>query len=114
MKLVKGAGGVAISFNGNRYAIRAADVACLSPNALILAALALRFNEDGAQGLLDLASEWETRKTALETKVKQSLPVFSAEGASLCLIADSDMDELSSRSESFRKTVRGERIGLMG
>ena len=114
MKLVKSAGGIAVSFNGNRYAIRAANVACLSPNALILAALALRFKEDGAQGVLDLALEWETRKTALETKVKQSLHAFSLEGTSLCSISDSDMGELASRSENFRKTVRGERIGLMG
>ena len=114
MKLVRNAGGIAVSFNGNRYAIRSADVACLSPNALILAALALRFKEDGAQGILDLASEWETRRTALEIKVKKSLPVFSVEDTSMCLIADSHMGELSSRSESFRRTVRGERIGLMG
>ncbi len=114
MKLVRDAGGITVSFNGNGYAIGAADVACLSPNALILAALAFKFREDGPESILDLASGWESEKAALESMMKQSLPAFTAEGVSLYLISDSDRDELVSRSEGFRKTVRGERIGRLG
>jgi energy-converting hydrogenase A subunit R len=114
MKLVRGAGGITVSFNGNRYAIEAADIACLSSNALILAALAFKFREDGPESILNLASGWESEKAALEDMMKQSLPPFTAEGTSLYLISDSDRDELVSRSESFRKTVRGERIGRLG
>jgi len=114
MKLVRGAGGIAVSFNGNRYAIESADVACLSSNALILAALAFRFMEDGPESILNLASVWESEKDALENMMKQSLPAFSVEGTNLYLISDSDRDELVSRSEKFRKTVRGWRIGRLG
>jgi energy-converting hydrogenase A subunit R len=114
MKLVRGAGGTTVSFNGNRYAIEAADIACLSPNALILAALASKFREDGPESILDLASGWKTEKAALEDMMKQSMPAFSTEEVSLYLTSDSDRDELVSLSESFRKTVRGERIGRLG
>jgi predicted HAD superfamily phosphohydrolase len=114
MKLVRGAGGTTVSFNGNRYAIEAADVACISPNALILAALAFMFRENGPESILDLASGWESGKYALENMVNQGLPAFTAEGTSLYLISDSGRDELVSRSEKFRKTVRGERIGRLG
>jgi len=112
-KLVKSAGGVAVSFNGNRYAIESADVACISPNALILAALAFRFKEGGAKIIYTLASEWDSQKIALEDLMKDRLS-FSVEGTCLYLIEDSDVEKLVLRSESFRKTVRGERIGRLG
>ncbi len=114
MKVVQDAGGVAISFNGNRYAVQSADIACISPNALILAALALTFSESGTEGVLNLASEWGSRKSDLENRIKQNLPRFSAEDTSLHLVEDSDVSDLVSQSESFRKTVRGERIGRLG
>ena len=116
MKLVKDAGGIAVSFNGNRYAIESADIACISPNALIIAMLALMFNAGGAKSVYNLASKWESEsgKINLEKVIGPSLPGFSVEGASLFLIEDSDLEELVSRSESFRKTVRGERIGRLG
>jgi energy-converting hydrogenase A subunit R len=114
MKLVRDAGGATVSFNGNRYAIEAADVACLSPNALILAALAFMFRENGPESIRNLASGWRSEKDALENMMKQSLPAFSVEGTNLYLISDSDRDELVSRSEKFRKTVRGWRIGRLG
>jgi len=113
-KLVRNASGLAVSFNGNRYAIEAADVACISPNALILAALALMFGGGGAESVCTLASEWESGKLGLENAMKWSLPGFSVQGTSLYLVEDSDLEELVSRSESFRKTVRGERIGRLG
>ena len=114
MKLVRNAGGVAISFNGNRYAIQSAEIACMSPKALILAAFAIVFKEGGAKSVRALASEWDSAKMELENVVSQNLPGFSADGISLCLIDDSDREELVSQSESFRKMVRGERLGRMG
>jgi len=114
MKLVKSAGGLAMSFNGNRYAIESSDVACISPNALILAALASVFREKGTESIRELASEWESRKSELEKAMGASLPGFSAEGTSLYLIEETDLGELVSQSESFRKTVRGEHIGRLG
>ncbi len=114
MKLVKDVGGVAISFNGNRYAVESAEIACTSPNALILAALALAFKKDGAERVRALATKWDSEKIALENMMQASLPGFSVEGINLCLIDDSDLEELVPRSENFRKTVRGKRIGRLG
>ena len=114
MTVVKNAGGLAVSFNGNRYAIQSADVACISPRALITAALALVFREGGVQSVRTLASEWNTRKITFENTMRQSLPGFSVEDTDLHLIDDSNQKDIVSRSESFRKTVRGERIGRLG
>jgi len=103
---------LSVSFNGNRYAIQSADVACLSPNALILAVLARVFADGGADSVRALASEWGADK--IKRALEPDLSGFSADDVSLCLIEDSDMEELVSRSESFRKTVRGEHIGRLG
>jgi energy-converting hydrogenase A subunit R len=114
MKLVRDAGGLAVSFNGNRYAVQSADIACISPNALILAALALTFREGGTESVYNLSSEWNSSKMVVESAMKQRLPEFSVEGVSLHLMEGSDMEDLVSQSESFRKEVRGERIGRLG
>lgn len=113
MKLVRSAGGLALAFNANRYAIEAADVAVISPNALILPMLALMFL-GGAESVCTLASEWESGKANFGTIIGPSIPGFSVEGTSLYLIEDANLEELVSQSESFRKTVRGERIGQLG
>jgi energy-converting hydrogenase A subunit R len=113
-KLVKDAGGVAVSFNGNRYAIESAEIACISPNALVLAALALTFKEGGVESVRALASEWDSRKIDLESSMKQDLSGFSVEDTDLHLIEGSVLEDLIPRSESFRKQVRGERIGRLG
>ena len=109
MKLVREAGGIAVSFNGNRYAIESADVACISPNAMILWALASTFNEGGTESIHNLASEWDSGKSALAESMKGDLP-----GLWMALIKNANLEELTAQSENFRKTVRGERIGRLG
>ena len=49
--LVKSGGGVTLSFNGNRYALRSAEVACMSPHAFILAVFADAFQKEGRKVL---------------------------------------------------------------
>ena len=114
MTMVKNAGGLAVSFNGNRYAIQSAEIACISPKALITAALALVFKEGGVPSVRALAAEWDTRKSAFENTMTKSLPGFSVEDTDLHLVDDANQKDIVSRSESFRKTVRGERIGRLG
>jgi energy-converting hydrogenase A subunit R len=124
MKLVSESDGVAISFNGNRYAIQSADIACTSPNALILAGLALLFNDYGTAAVRELASEWDRRKYEFENNINKMIPVtfrrateeqnFMVKDVTLNLIEESNIQELISKSESFRKTVRGESIGKLG
>jgi len=114
MKLVSESGGVALSFNGNRYAIQSADIACISPNALILAGLALLFNDRGTQAIYDLASEWDQNRYEFESDINQTISSFTVKDVTLNLIDKSNIHELISKSESFRKTVRGENIGRLG
>jgi len=114
MKLVREAGGAAVSFNGNRYAIQSADIACMSPNALILAGFASLFNEGGTQAVRELASEWEQRKDEFERNISQAISGFSVKDVTFSIIDDLNINELISNSEDFRRMVRGENIGHLG
>jgi energy-converting hydrogenase A subunit R len=102
MKEVSKAGGIALSFNGNRYAIQSADIACISPNALIIMELALIFNDVGGQAVRDVAIEW-SENSNIETS-----------DTFLDVIDESNIQMLISKSEAFRKTIRGESIGRLG
>jgi energy-converting hydrogenase A subunit R len=114
MKLVREAGGAAVSFNGNRYAIQSADIACMSPNALVLAGFASLFNEGGTQAIRELASEWEQRKDEFERNVSQTISGFSVKDVTFSIIDDLNINELISNSENFRRMVRGDNICHLG
>jgi predicted HAD superfamily phosphohydrolase len=90
---------VAISFNGNRYALPSAEIACLSPNAFILNDLAEAFWKGGREGLMDMVDGW--------------MP--NSEGYSrVYRINDDNRETLIEESEAFRKQVRGVAVGSLG
>lgn len=114
MKLVSELGGISVSFNGNRYAIQSSEIACLSPNALILAGLAYKFNEGGSEAIRELARKWDQKKSDFEKEMTELIPNFSVDNIIICKIDESNMQSLIPQSEKFRKTVRGESIGRLG
>jgi len=114
MKLVSESGGISISFNGNRYALQSSDIACMSPNALILAGLAHIFNESGSEAIQDLARDWEQSREKFGHDMQEIMSGFSTDEIELCLIDQLNINELIPQSEKFRKTVRGESIARLG
>ncbi len=110
LKMVNEAGGIAISFNGNRYALRSANIACISPNALILAFLAYHFSK--GENIFELVLDWDLRKANLQGII--DIPDFSFDDTIITILDAKNIDTFISKSESYRKTVRGERIGQLG
>ncbi|QJA06742.1 hypothetical protein FVE67_08035 [Thermosulfurimonas marina] len=94
LELAREGGGGAVAFNANRYALRVAEFYVLSERATPEAELAKAFIEKGKEGLIALA-----RKEAKDYE--------------LGLVAEAGKD-LVSRSEAFRKGVRGKAIGALG
>ena len=117
-KLVRDGGGVAVSFNGNGYAIRSADICCISKDTLVLSLLASSFHRGGRDGVLELADRWsrpciEEREVEKELGIRlQSIP--DEDFPKVKLIAGSDLQGLIEESEGFRKQVRGVEIGSLG
>ncbi|OAG27556.1 hypothetical protein [Thermodesulfatator autotrophicus] len=109
-ELVKEGGGGTVSFNGNRYALRAAEFYALAPQAAFHACLGVIFAKGGREALLKEATQKEFKpcKTLPETLNNWS------NIAEFGQTSQENFEELVSRSETFRKNVRGEAIGALG
>ncbi len=108
-ELVREAQGGTVSFNGNRYALRAAEFFALAPQAAAIACLMAVFDQEGREGLLREAQEGRFRSCA-------SLPPdlsFWKEGFRFGQAGD-NWEALVAESEAFRRKVRGEAIGALG
>ncbi|MCJ7833649.1 MAG: hypothetical protein MUQ20_04615, partial [Deltaproteobacteria bacterium] len=115
---VNQAKGVAVSFNGNFYAVREARIACLSPNTLPVSILARIFFQEGTPGVFSLAANWN-RKGLLEAGVNASwidilFPPNASPVSEVYLLNSENRSRISERSSRFRKEVRGEAIGALG
>ncbi|TET47983.1 hypothetical protein E3J59_01305 [Candidatus Aerophobetes bacterium] len=110
LNLVRKAGGVAISFNGNHYALRAARVACISPHFLPLKILGEIFYKEGKEGVEKTLREGFQN---IEGKVGEKLFSFEPPPV-LEIINENNLEALILKSESMRKHLRGEEIGDLG
>lgn len=86
-RLVRNAGGCSISFNGNGWAVRAAEFAITAHSAAPIGLVAELFLHRGKEALADLT--------------------FNP-------VVDSNKEELSTLSTRVRKEVRSEKIGSLG
>ncbi|HID94754.1 MAG TPA: hypothetical protein EYP53_01675 [Candidatus Latescibacteria bacterium] len=114
--VIRTGGGLTVSFNGNRYAIRSAEFACISGDAAVLSILAESFLIGGKDAIIRLADDWNLsilRSVVVPRSVSERisrmevLPVFER-------ISDTNRERLIEQSESFRKSIRGEEAGSLG
>lgn len=98
LRMVRKGGGIAVSFNGNIYAIREAEIAVISPDAWPIWRLVSAFHREGRKGVLNLARGDTTK----------------IEPPWIGKIDRENMEVIAERSSSFRKSVRGEKIGGLG
>ena len=117
-KLVKDSGGLAVSFNGNQYAIRNAEIAVLCENSIVTATIADVFSRSGKKQTLSLIERWN-REALSKSPVNQGLltRLFASHPKELPkvkIITDQNMEILARESSLFRKEVRGEAIGRLG
>jgi energy-converting hydrogenase A subunit R len=95
---VRKAGGVALSFNGNRYALAAAELAAAAADTAPTRELALAFAAGGRGAVLDTIRAWPPASKPLPR-----VGLLSEAGAAL-----------SHASAYARSHVRGERVARLG
>lgn len=111
--LVRRGGGITLSFNGNRYALRSAEIACLSPHASILTTLANAFWKGGKEELMETVDQWGP--DSLTSFGIHPERIKDLEGyPKIYRITDENRTMLIQESEAFRKKVRGVHIGSLG
>ena len=102
---VKAWGGVSLSFNGNGYAIAAAEFAAASPNAEVQAQLAEAFAAGGRDAVEAAVRAWP--------KPKQGTPPRGKARATVGVVAE-EREQLAQASAAARLSVRGERVARLG
>lgn len=118
-QLVREAGGLTVSFNGNAYAIREAEIAVLSPDTVITSVLAEAFDRAGKEGVLALVEKWNRESLRIsglahDYLLREVERVFPDELPIVSRITAENRAELAEKSSQFRRRVRGESIGGLG
>ncbi|MEM4701554.1 MAG: HAD hydrolase family protein [Candidatus Bathyarchaeia archaeon] len=117
-KTVRSGDGLTISFNGNEYAIREAEIAVMSEKALITALLTVVFCKYGKENVIELVNNWSfERIKELDVDAELKNKFFEAYGEKLTrveVVTAANMERLAKESTAFRKTVRSETIGRLG
>ena len=105
LEAVKAWGGVSLSFNGNGYAIAAAEFAAASPDAEVQAQLAQAFAEGGRDAVEAAVRAWP--------RPKRDVPPRGKARATVGLVAE-EREKLAEASAAARRSVRGERVARLG
>lgn len=117
-RLVRENGGLTVSFNGNQYAIKNAEIAVLSENSIVTAVIADVFSKFGKQQTLSLIENWNPqalKKSTIDQTLLSSLfKLYPRELPKVKIITSENMEILAKESSEFRKKVRGATIGRLG
>jgi energy-converting hydrogenase A subunit R len=108
-KLIRDRKGLTISFNGNNFAVREAEVAILSENAVVIAVLADAFNRFGKTRVMSLIRSWSP-----STIEKLGLRERLTKPPRVELVTRQNMEKLMHESTALRRSVRGQAIGKLG
>jgi energy-converting hydrogenase A subunit R len=117
-RLVRENDGLAVSFNGNHYAVKNAEVAVLSEHSIVTAIIADVFSRFGKAQTLSLVENWNhealEKSPANQALIKNLLALYPRELPKVKIITGENMETLAEESSEFRKKVRGAAIGRLG
>lgn len=125
LRETRDAGGLAVSFNGNDYAVRNANVAIISDNCMIIPIIIDLFRRSGIEKVEEITSNWsyETIKnSAQKSCIKNSLfkqftEFLHSSSSSLpevTWVTEHNLEVTIERSKKMRNEVRGIAIGSLG
>ena len=124
LEFARANGGISVSFNGNEYPLKVAEIAIVSPSAITTAVIAdiyakfdknkvLNFIADynDSDDLNDLFNQYE-----IDLEIKEKFfDVFKNENYPIIqIISDENYDEILKESKYMRTNIRGEDIGGLG
>jgi energy-converting hydrogenase A subunit R len=115
--LVRKNEGLTVSFNGNKYAIREAEIAVLSDNTIVTSIIAYTFQKYGKDAVLELVNEWgySILKKYTDSGLERSIiDFYPTKLPQVEIINDENRMRLTTESRLFRKTIRGEAVGQLG
>ena len=116
--------GISISFNGNEYPLKVAEIAIVSPSAVTTCVIANIYAKDDKQTVLRFIDDYNTSKNLEELFEKYDvdleiknrfLDVFSnGEYPIIKIIDDDNFEDILKVSKDMRNNIRGQDIGELG
>jgi len=118
LMLMRENGGLSVSFNGNFYAVKNAEVAVQSESNLVLAVIADLFYRLGKEQTLNVLDFWSI-ETLEQSDVKEALleqffKVYRDCLPKVQIVTAEIMETITKESTAFRKKVRGVSTGRLG
>jgi energy-converting hydrogenase A subunit R len=123
LKKTREAGGLALSFNGNEYAVSNCNVAVMSENCMVTALLADVFERGGLEAVEALISDWGwsgikalNRQEAVDESIYNAFrQAFSGSVFPHAVwVTQDNVEDTIEVSKRYRKSVRGTQIGVLG
>ncbi len=115
---VRTGGGLAVSFNGNRDAVKAAEVVVVSDCAWPIALFTAIFRQWGKEGVVEIAApETRAKSRALVLPEEMIEPIaIGLQGHifNLYLSNNPDLEKIVQESEAMRARLRGDAIAATG
>ena len=117
-KLVKGNGGLTLSFNGNGYAVRSAEIAVMSETSIVTEIIVEMFIKFGKEETLSIVENWSRealeKSSVTRTLLSRLFKKYPSKLPKAKIITHGNMEALAKESSEFRGIVRGENIGRLG
>lgn len=117
-QLVKENGGLSVSFNGNSYAVKNADVAIIAESSIVTAIITDAFIKHGKAQALQIVKNWNQdalKKAPVNASLLNKLFKRYPEALpKVQIVTPQNMESLTKESSEFRKKVRGEAVGKLG
>ncbi|MBM4284258.1 MAG: hypothetical protein FJ128_03260 [Deltaproteobacteria bacterium] len=115
---VQEGGGVAVSFNGNRFAVEAAEIIVVSDSAWSVALLISIFRRWGKDGVLELAAMTRTAQQKVlaipESEIEPLMTGLQGKKFNLYHTARMDREKVARESLEMRAQLRGAAIAALG
>ena len=116
--------GISISFNGNEYPLKVAEIAIVSPSAVTTAVIANIYSEHDKNKVLDFINNYNAtddyemlfEEYDIDLEIKNKFfNVFSDDDYPIIQIINEDnFDEILKISKDMRTNIRGQDIGGLG
>ena len=115
--------GISISFNGNEYPLKVAEIAIVSPSAIATAVIADVYSQNDKNKVLEFINDYNNEDDLeklfndynIDSNIKnQFFKVFTSKYPLIQIITDEKYGEILKVSKEMRNNIRGQDIGGLG
>ncbi|MCL2142792.1 MAG: hypothetical protein FWH44_00820 [Methanomassiliicoccaceae archaeon] len=110
MDIVRSNDGLALSFNGDAYAVRGSNVAVMSPNSIVAAVIVSKFYAEGMEGVYSMIGSWDRDKLSKAEfsdrhLMDAMLRTFPSKLPDVTIVDDDNLDSVIKESERYRRRI---------